>query len=179
MGAHYRVTGNVGTEQDINVSQIIKHENFSSPFSYSNDIALLKLAKPVNLTHGVGPACLPDSNNSLLNKTCWITGWGTLAFAGNQPNVLMQASVPLVSRQRCLGAHPNDSDDTMLCAGPVQGGVDACQGDSGGPLVCEFNDKWYLEGVTSWGVGCADPNTYGVYSRVRKFISWFTLMAFL
>ena len=173
MGAHFRVSGTVGTEQDVNVTQIIIHENYRSPFTYSNDIALLKLAKPVNLTQGVGPACLPDSNNSLFNKTCWITGWGTLSSGGNQPNVLMQASVPLVSRQRCLEAHPHDLDNTMLCAGLVQGGVDACQGDSGGPLVCEFNGKWYLEGVTSWGNGCASPNTFGVYSKVRVFIPWF------
>jgi len=164
MGAHFRVSGTVGTEQDVNVTQIIIHENYRSPFIYSNDIALLKLTKPVNLNQGVGPACLPDSNSSLFNKTCWITGWGTLSSGGNQPNVLIQAPVPFVSRQRCLEAHPHDLDKTMLCAGPVQGGVDACQGDSGGPLVCEFNGKWHLEGVTSWGDGCASPNMFGVYS---------------
>ena len=84
----------------------------------------------------------------------------------------MQAEVPLVSKQTCQRAYPGELDDTMLCAGYAQGGVDACQGDSGGPLVCEFSGKWYLVGITSWGRGCADPNKYGVYAKVPVFMSW-------
>ena len=172
MGAHFKENNNVGTEQDIDVVKIIVHENYNTPLRESNDMALLKLATLVNLTEDVGPACLPDSINSLVNKTCWITGWGTLSSSGSQPSVLMQASVPIVSHQRCLQAHPGDIDNSMMCAGPDQGGVDACQGDSGGPLVCEFNGKWYLEGVTSWGNGCGVPGEFGVYANVRFFLSW-------
>jgi len=84
----------------------------------------------------------------------------------------MQASVPLVSKQRCLKALPGRIHNSMLCAGFDQGGVDTCQGDSGGPLVCEYNGKWYLEGVTSWGHGCASPNSYGVYAKVRILMPW-------
>ena len=172
MGAHFRVNGTVGTEQDIDVEQIIRHENFRSPFTYSNDIALLKLAKPANLSDGVGLACLPDSSHFLVNKTCWITGWGTLSSSGIQPKVLMQASVPIVSKQSCPVAYPRDLDDSMLCAGFKQGGVDACQGDSGGPLVCEFGGRWFLEGASSWGDGCEAPNKYGVYSKVAALTPW-------
>ncbi len=175
MGAHY-LNGCVGTEQDIEVAEIIMHESYETPLSNSNDIALIKLASPAGLGEGVGLVCLPDTGHQLpfdnLNKKCWITGWGSLHSDGPKPNTLMQASVPLVSKQRCTSAYPGEIDDSMLCAGFDEGGVDACQDDSGGPLVCEFNGTWYLEGVTSWGYGCAEPNKFGVYAKVRNFKSW-------
>ena len=172
MGAHFRVYGTVGSEQDINVVEIIVHQEYGRQLNFSNDIALLKLAKAVNLNNQVGAACLPAKNLSLVGKTCWITGWGTLFSGGIQPNTLMQAQVPVVSKQVCLLAYPNQLDDTMLCAGTGLGGVDTCQGDSGGPLVCEFSGRWFLEGITSWGNGCAVENTYGVYANVRVFLPW-------
>ena len=176
LGAHYRTSGSVGTEQDIDVEKIIVHESYESPLQYSNDIALINLASPAELGDGVGLVCLPDTGHQLpidnLNKRCWITGWGHLSLWGSSPNTLMQASVPLVSKQRCENAYPGEIDDSMLCAGLDKGGIDTCQGDSGGPLVCEVNGKWYLEGVTSWGYGCADAGKYGVYAKVRALKSW-------
>lgn len=176
MGAHHRTEVSVGTEQDIRVSKIIIHEDYNDPLQYSNDIALIKLMTPADLGVGIGVVCMPDMKYALpfdsINKTCWITGWGRLSSGGSQPNTLMEADVPLVSKQRCQSAYPGKIDDTMLCAGLDEGGIDSCQGDSGGPLVCEFNGTWYLEGVVSWGQGCAAPGKYGVYAYVRNLKSW-------
>ena len=152
------------------------HESYNIPLQYSNDIALLNLANPAELGVGVGLVCLPDTGHQLpfdnLNKRCWITGWGDLSLGGSSPNTLMQASLPLVSKQRCENAYPGKIDDSMLCAGLDEGGIDTCQGDSGGPLVCEFKGTWYLEGVTSWGYDCAEPGKYGTYAKVRVLRSW-------
>ena len=176
LGAYYRVSGSVGTEQTINVAQIILHEKYHKPVRYAHDIAMLKLAKPALLGKGIGVVCVSNPSNVLpidnKDKRCWITGWGTLSSGGSQPNILQQASVPLVSKSRCLVAYPGKIDDSMLCAGLDKGGVDSCQGDSGGPLVCEYNNKWHLEGVTSWGYGCAAAKKYGVYAKVGYLRSW-------
>jgi len=176
MGAHMR-DGNVGTEQDFRVAKIISHPSYHKPLSYSHDIALIKLEKPALLNKAVGLVCVPDGNSPAMpidssNKKCWITGWGRLASGGATPDRLMQASVPLVSKARCLKGYPNKIHDSMLCAGLDQGGVDVCQGDSGGPLVCEYNGQWFLEGATSWGHECAGPMKYGVYAKVRYVKSW-------
>ena len=178
MGAHYRTIGNVGTEQEIGVAQIIRHESYNNPLSFSNDIALIKLLKPANLGIDIGLVCLPDKGHALpfdnLNKKCWITGWGRLSSGGSLPNTLMEAMIPLVSKRRCLNSYPRKIDYSMLCAGLDAGGIDACQGDTGGPLVCEFDGTWFLEGVTSWGQGCAYASKYGVYAKVRELKAWIT-----
>ncbi len=175
LGAHYRDSdpGSVGTEQDIGVAKIIMHKSYYSPSSYREDIALINLIKPVNLGVGVGLVCLPNSGHQLpfdnVNKKCWITGLEKSFISGSKPFLLMQASVNLVSKQRCLNAYPDEIDDSMLCAGQGEGGVDTCPLYKGGPLVCEFNGTWYLEGIASRK---CKPGNYAVYFKVRNFSDW-------
>ena len=180
LGAHYISRDTVvGTEQYFSVVQIIQHENYSYPnyLYYPNDVALLRLSKPAKLRHGVGLVCLSNDKFQLpfddQDKKCWATGWGAFYQSGPQPKELMQVEIPLVPRENCSYSYPGLVDDTMMiCAGRSQGGKDTRQGDSGGPLVCEFDGKWYLEGVTSWGLGCAAAGLPGVYADVRYFKSW-------
>ncbi|KAL9982381.1 hypothetical protein ACROYT_G004414 [Oculina patagonica] len=146
MGA-YKITD---IAQELQVEKIIKHESYH------------RLCVP--LARHRAPKTEDQSKP-------W--RWGTLSSGGSQPDYLQEASVPIVSQGKCKEAYGESNiHDSMICAGLDAGGVDACQGDSGGPMVCEFNGKWYLEGATSWGHGCAAAGKYGVYAKVRYLKTW-------
>jgi len=85
--------------------------------------------------------------------------------------VLRQVVLPIVSDQVCRETYSSLTDN-MLCAGTRECGKDSCQGDSGGPLVCKQGDTWLQYGIVSFGDGCAQPNTPGVYTDVVNLLSW-------
>jgi len=66
--------------------------------------------------------------------------------------------------------------DTQICAGV--GGVDSCQGDSGGPLMLRTGDDTPVQiGVVSWGLGCARPDSPGIYMRISAYADWISAVA--
>ncbi|XP_072886133.1 transmembrane protease serine 5-like isoform X1 [Hemitrygon akajei] len=157
------------------VDKIIYHNDYNDD-THDYDIALMKLRKPITFTDTVEAICLPKYNQQIMpGKKCWITGWGqTSADADVTENVLKEASVPLISTERCNSSCMYNGAITprMLCAGYREGKADACQGDSGGPLVCEGISAWHLTGMVSWGIGCAKANHPGVYTKISELREW-------
>ncbi|XP_040923039.1 hyaluronan-binding protein 2-like [Toxotes jaculatrix] len=165
-------------DQTIPVIETFVHENYrETPSALYNDIALLKLKVTDNPycakeTHFVKTVCLPDQTFPA-GKQCVISGWGATETQ-DYSSQLLNARVLLISEERCKTplVYGNLLDNSMLCAGTLQGGIDSCQGDSGGPLVCEQNGTHYITGVVSWGHGCGEKNKPGVYANVHTFINW-------
>ncbi len=176
--------------QDINVVQEIVHPDHHWPVPHAHDIALLKLEPPLDLTDPkVGIIPIVTAANAAAGMTnpgvvSTITGWGATSQGGSSSDILQVVDVPIVSNEDAMeigGYNPGSISEDMLCAGFLGvGGADACQGDSGGPLVVPDGLGGYkLAGVTSWGVGCAQPDYPGVYARVSYFEDWINEKIFL
>ncbi|XP_052223884.1 neurotrypsin-like [Dreissena polymorpha] len=86
--------------------------------------------------------------------------------------VLSAAEVRLIDDDDCKRTYGTEITPNMVCAGYMEGGIDACAGDSGGPLVCSVEGLYYVMGVISWGTGCALPGYPTVYAKVAAFQSW-------
>ena len=170
-----------------------EHQSFNNP-RYDNDIAILKLCKPLMFTEGklslnywlsgarsdiwyllisvVRPICLPDPTQDYDNVNAVVTGWGDLTRGGSQPDILQEVTVRTQSTEQCRGQYgQNKISDNMICA--AKPGKDSCWGDSGGPLAVQGQGGEFRQvGVVSFGRGCARPGYPGVYTRVTSFLPW-------
>ena len=90
---------------------------------------------------------------------------------GELSDVLRQVNLPVADQSNCNDVYDGEIAESMLCA-YNKGGKDSCQADSGGPYVCLKGGKWYLQGVVSFGLGCARPDIPGIYTRVYKYLQW-------
>ncbi|NXR16436.1 TMPS5 protease, partial [Cinclus mexicanus] len=165
----------LGPEAGVPVREIIPHPLYNDS-NLDYDIALMRLQVPLNFSGAIRAACLPPSPQDLLQGTqCWVSGWGyTTPGQAQVTGTLKEALVPLIGTRRCNSScvYKGELTARMLCAGHLQGHVDACQGDSGGPLVCWDGSTWRLVGIVSWGRGCAEPNHPGVYTNVAQLLPW-------
>ncbi|MCS0637614.1 serine protease [Streptomyces sp. LP05-1] len=136
------------------------------PVTNAGDLAVLTLASPLPQSYvlplaGRGdPAYRPGTAAA-------VYGWGDTTGFGTYAYGLRSARVRVLPDETCARAYVSGEGGlydpvTMLCAGEPEGGRDACQGDSGGPLVAQGK----LIGLVSWGNGCGEPGSPGVYTRV-------------
>jgi len=169
----------------IEVAEVLMHPNYDR-MNFDNDIALLRLAGPVDAPVVRLARATPEAG------VVRVTGWGMME-TGQFPDTLMQVEVELQTNAVCndgirtiyardladilreadwrmrygeTAVHdavgllkPSMADPVspnMVCAGYEAGMRDACYGDSGGPLFAETDDGVVQHGVVSWGEGPRD-----------------------
>lgn len=169
-------------EQVIGIEKVTPHQQYSAcSYSHNNyDIAILKTAKPmpwIFTEKGYGSInriCLPHPNDEYQEgENVTVSGWGVMSEGeGTISNVLNAVDIPIVSNEECKVAYGQRVNQDHVCAGLAQGGKDSCQGDSGGPLFRKRGGQSELVGIVSFGYGCAQANTPGVYTKVSHYIDW-------
>lgn len=160
------------------VELIAIHPQFDSR-TFEYDLAMLRFYEPVKFAPNIVPICLPEADDDYLNRTAWVTGWGRLYENGPLPSKLQEVPVPIIPNSDCESMYKEAGfvehiPKIFLCGGYAIGGRDSCEGDSGGPLVTQRNnsDRHELIGIISWGIGCAQKNQPGVYTRITYFREW-------
>lgn len=187
--------------QQRTVLKIIDHPEFSIE-TYTNDITLMKLNSKLDYSAQVQPVCIPSkdehgfttepetfTNEMDSDLDCFVAGYGTIWAGGPASGSLRAVNVPQIGRTQCNnwfksstgGLAPDWVLSNMICAGYEEGKLDGCQGDSGGPLSCvrntqtlpdHENELWYMSGIVSWGIDCAQEKMPGVYTKVILYYNW-------
>ncbi|KAH0628580.1 hypothetical protein JD844_009923, partial [Phrynosoma platyrhinos] len=148
--------------------------------NFDNDIALLRLNKPVTLGPTISPICLPGTSSEYdpqIGTTGFVAGWGTTETRKSALK-LKSAKIPVHDMDVCRRVKPDPPADTltyvytdnMICAG--DGRRDSCYGDSGGAYAIQdpHNEtRYYVAGLVSWGPKCG---TYGLYTKVANYVDW-------
>jgi len=166
---------NEATSFIVNVATIKQHPDYDSQ-STRNDISILELEHPVNLTvhPNIKPICLPISYKTYADQLAVVSGWGTVGSGESLNAHLHEVTVNIYRDGNCADMTGFMTED-MICAGLKAGGKDSCQGDSGGPLFTpdqDNNGAATLVGVVSWGFGCGEEDQLGIYSEVAHFTNW-------
>ncbi|KFB49079.1 hypothetical protein ZHAS_00017267 [Anopheles sinensis] len=163
--------------QERRVQIVASHPQFD-PRTFEYDLALLRFYEPVIFQPNIIPVCVPENDENFIGRTAFVTGWGRLYEDGPLPSVLQEVTVPVIENKICetmyrSAGYIEHIPHIFICAGWKKGGYDSCEGDSGGPMVIQRPDKRFLlAGVISWGIGCAEPNQPGVYTRISEFRDW-------
>ncbi|NXI29357.1 ST14 protein, partial [Sterrhoptilus dennistouni] len=109
------------------IIRIIVHPQYDQSIS-DYDIALLEMEKPVLFSELVQPICLPSTSRVFLYGTvCYVTGWGAIKENSHLAKTLQEARVRMINQSVCNKLYDDLITSRMLCAGNLNGGVDACQ----------------------------------------------------
>lgn len=154
------------------VTAIFPHTGFNLG-TFDNDIALLQLAGKTGQENLAVATSRPAAGSPVT-----VVGWGvtnpkdTLGITAQ--DTLNEVEVEVIATTACNARdfYNGQVTENMLCAGVPEGGKDACFGDSGGPLMMEHDGQWRQVGISSWGIGCAEPNHPGVYTRLSRYDCW-------
>ncbi|XP_014878322.1 coagulation factor VII-like [Poecilia latipinna] len=182
----YTIFVRVG-EHDVNVVEAsernhevaeehIHHRYDFSQSQFNHDIALLKLATPVELSNERRPICVGSTvfMQDLMKESgiSLVSGWGRTLDKGREADKLQKLSAPVADLALCKQSSRNRITRFMFCAGLADGLGDSCHGDSGGPHATNYKGTWFLTGIVSWGEGCAEKGKYGIYTHVSRYYAW-------
>ncbi|CAL1673666.1 unnamed protein product [Lasius platythorax] len=159
-----------------NIVNFSIHEDYNI-IANDYDIAVMKVTPPFtynNSTKAVNLA--PDNVKNVFKKWGVVCGWGYYSKTDDHiiPNLaqtLKCIKILKIGKKSCYKDYKDRYTITpqMICYGYQDGAEDSCKGDSGAALVNKDN---IMLGVTSWGDGCAEKCSPGIYTDAVCLRDW-------
>lgn len=155
-------------------SQIIIHPQYN-PGNLNNDISLIRLDSPLELTYNAWPIALPGKSevgSFYDNEHVVASGWGKTTDYTSGTNQLRFVDMYIEDRQKCINYYGSGTvTDGVICTYTEYGRRSTCNGDSGGPLVLKRTGR--LIGCTSFvsTAGCQSGGPDG-FTRVAHYLDW-------
>jgi len=153
------------------------HKSYEWDFDagFPNDMAIIKLAHPVNPHNpSIAPVELAeDDGYDWTGAECYAVGWGKVGEHQDSDGRLKYTRLEPISYEDCVYYWGGSALSYHVCAKDTERhDTGACNGDSGGPLYCKRGDKFYQVGVFSWMAGNCDTYWPSMYSSVPHFRAW-------
>ncbi|KAK6294653.1 hypothetical protein J4Q44_G00354830 [Coregonus suidteri] len=170
--------------KEVAVEKVVLHPGFQNVSDWDNDLALIQLKEPFNLSEAVMPIPLPERGEDLAEaaqEKGIITGWGW-GVHFTPAESLKHLVLPVASHGSCkaeynpggqvLSSTPT-VDDNMFCTGASKYQENVCFGDAGGALAVQDpkDGRVYAAGILSFDKACA-VRKYAVYMKLSAYMPW-------
>ncbi|CAF1029212.1 unnamed protein product [Adineta ricciae] len=166
-----------------NIDRIHIHENYTDRPHYLNDIAILRMDRPLYFLHNpiLAKTCVNPRNISMMDMHQYpkpgtrlvVIGWGAMKPGSFlQSEYLQQIRISTIDNQDPICQKIVSSKEHQFCAGLYNGGKDACLGDSGGPILQWTGQYWEQVGIIGHNFQCGRPEYPGVYTRLGQYLQW-------
>ncbi|XP_037779501.1 transmembrane protease serine 9-like [Penaeus monodon] len=149
----------------------------------ANDIGVITLEREAPLSDMIRPVCLPFRFmfDGFRYQEVDVTGWSQSATSlrkADEPAQIVISRASVVGLGVCENTYLKEVESLALtnqqmCA--VVGEDQPCLNDNGAPVTFlddVTTNKHFLVGLTSFGYGCKQPFSPGVYIRVGAFLEW-------
>ncbi|XP_034801396.1 myeloblastin [Pan paniscus] len=158
LGAH-NVRTQEPTQQHFSVAQVFLN-NYDAE-NKLNDVLLIQLSSPANLSDSVATVQLPQQDQPVPHGTqCLAMGWGRVGTHDPPAQVLQELNVTVVT----FFCRPHN-----ICTLVPRRRAGICFGDSGGPLICDG----IIQGIDSFVIwGCATRLFPDFFARVALYVDW-------
>ncbi|KAL9887121.1 serine protease SP24D-like [Glossina fuscipes fuscipes] len=149
------------------IVQVAEFTKYPGYHGFLGDIAVVRLAEPLNFTNHISAINLTESDPPDFANVL-IAGWGRLSENGPRPRILKYTPMASLSHDLCSMLNPR-IDESLLCmmTNPVNP-TGICNGDSGGPAV--YNGR--LVGVANYIRGDCGASHPDVFARIAHYADW-------